>query len=246
MLEFLGKIANVANVVNKAAGPVQQILDAFKKPASQPQSLRDRIVDMSTNFPQSQAEAQAIKLLQSLGEPNNPLLKKLADEEFQNLRGAAQGDIRSKVLADRREQSMGRAPVFFDPERADENIAYQISRGTPMLRQQAQQNAIQRILQAAGVGNYAGNADARNQGNLNALASVYAMDTLQPNATGQQSTQMQTKMPGVLGRTQDGLNGLQKILEMFKVNQPQGTPPYFPDYTTLSNGDRINWNQKVY
>ncbi len=161
--------------------------------------------------------------LQALAEPNNSLVKSLTDSNFQNLRSGQQMDINSKVLADRREQAMGRAPVYFDPERAGENINYQISRGTPMLQQQAQQNAINQILQAAGVGKFATNADTRQQNNLNSLASVYALKTMGPSAyalktMGPQATGPQTTTQSPVGRAQTGVTGLQQILQMF--NQP--------------------------
>lgn len=244
-LDFLSSIAQgewgkglegLSGTINSAAGPLQQILNAFgKKKTQSAPSLREQIESMATNFPQSEAERQAISLLQAIGQPGNSYVKALQDEEFQNLRGGVQSDIKSKVLADRREQSMGRSPVFFDPERADENINYQISRGTPMLKQQASQNAIERILKAAGVGSYAANADNRAQGNLNAMASLYAMDTLAPSQSG---AKMQTQLPGLFGRAQEGLTGLQEILKIFKNAQPETYGPPKPE--------TIRWNQMRY
>ena len=236
MLEFLDNLGNFATnasgTLNSVAGPIQKILNAIRKPKTNvPQyapTLRDQIINMATNFPQSEAEAQSLDYLRSLADPNNDLVNSLSEEELRNLQSGMQSDIRSKVLADRRERSMGRAPVFFDPERADENISYQISRGTPMLKNQAHQNAIQRILQASGVGKFAANADARNQGNLNALASVYTMDSLSPSGAGPPNTgvsQLQPNSPGLLGRAQSGITGLQQILKIFQQNQPAYFPP---------------------
>lgn len=209
-LDFLNDIAG-------AIGPVQQILGAIKgnkKPKQQP-------------MPES--ERYAISLLKALADPNNTLVSSLADKEFQTLRGGQQSDIRSKVLADRRERSMGRAPVFFDPERADENIAFQISRGTPMLKQQSQQNAIQRILQAAGVGNYAGAESDRMQNYYAALGEQKKGDILQG---------------GLSGRVGQGMDALQKILEIFQKGQnkqpawERPPEPYGPPKTL--------WNQMRY
>lgn len=181
MLDFLGK-------VGQASGPLQQILAAIKGP-SKPKA------------PPSEQTAKA--LLLALAQPNNSLVKTLAEEEFRNMRNASQMDIQSRVLADRRERSMGRAPVFFDPERADENIAYQISRGAPMLQQQAQKSAIQRILQAAGVKEFAGPEALREQ--------EYQKTVLNQG--------------GVPGRIDQGLKGLEQILKIFRGGQqPPDTP----------------------
>jgi hypothetical protein len=192
----------------QAAPAVMQILGAFKgsdKPKIQP-------------MPES--ERYAISLLKALAEPNNSLLKQIQAEEFRGLRSGVQSDIKSKVLADRRENSMGRAPVFFDPERADENINYQISRGTPLLQQQSQQNAIQRILQAAGVGGYAGAESYRQQNYYGALAEQSKGKILQG---------------GVTGRIGQGTDALQKILDIFSKGM-DGRPswerePYGPPKT---------------
>lgn len=251
-LDFLGNIGKFAETVNSAAGPIQQILGAIRgsnRETSQGSSLRDDIINRATNFPQSEAERRALSLLKALGTPDSSLVKHMVAEELQNLHSGVQSDIRSKVLSDRRERSMGRSNTFFDPERTDENIAFQISRGTPMLKQQAQQNAIQRILEAAGVGKYAATADARNQGNLNAMASVYAMDNLQPNQGGGQ--QMQSQMPGVLGRAQAGLSGLDQILKIFKESAPEWmekygrTPGIVPGHK-YGPPEEIRWNQMRY
>lgn len=208
MLQFLPMTA-------QAAPAVMQILGAFKgssKPKIQP-------------MPES--ERYAISMLKALADPNNSLVEQLADKEFQTLRGAQQSDIKSKVLADRRERSMGRAPVFFDPERADENVNYQISRGTPMLKQQSQQNAIQRIMDAAGVGKYSGAESDRMQNYYAAMGENKKGDILQG---------------GIMGRLGQGNDALQQILKIFQQSQTAGPPrpqSYGPP-STLYNQMRYN------
>ena len=140
------------------------------------------------------------------------------------MRGAQQSDIKSKVLADRRERSMGRSPVFFDPERADENIAYQISRGAPMLQQQAQQSAIQRILEAAGVGKYAG-AEGDRWKNLMAQKAAREEGALKTGG-----------ITGQIGQTNDAL---QKILQIFSAGT--GKPTYSASNIVWDNPG-IKWN----
>jgi hypothetical protein len=196
----------------QAAPAVMQILGAIKgnsKPKIQP-------------MPES--ERYAISMLKALSDPDNSLVEQLSDREFQTLRGAQQSDIRSKVLADRREGSMGRAPVFFDPERADENINYQISRGTPMLKQQSQQNAIQRILQAAGVGNYAAAESDRMQNYYAAMGENKKGEVMQG---------------GILGRLGQGNDALQQILKIFQSQSGPKQQAYGPP-STLYNQMRYN------
>lgn len=186
--------------------------------------------------PMPESERYAISLLKALAEPNNSLVKSLEDEEFRGLRSGVQEDIRSKVLADRREQSLGRAPVFFDPERADENIAFQISRGTPLLKQQARQNAISRILDASGVGRFSGAESERAQNYYAALGERSKGNILQG---------------GITGRAGEGLGGLQKILDIFK-NGNLTTPPiqpgqvYGPPRPEMYGPPKNLWNQMRY
>lgn len=187
MLDFLNTIGDVASTFSRAAGPIQDIMAAIRGP-SKPQAPA--------------SERLAKSLLAALAQPNNSLVKSLADEELRNLASGAQSDIRSKVLADRRERSMGRSNVFFDPERTDENIAYQISRGTPLLRQTAQSNAIQRILQAAGVGQFAKPEALR--------AQEYEKSVLDGG--------------GLAGRLESGFGGIQKILEAIYQKPTSSTP----------------------
>lgn len=237
MLDFLGKIGDFAGTVNEAAGPISQILGAIRGGGN---SGKAPIVKRP---PQPKSEAYAIQLLQALAQPGNPQVKALAAEELQNLMSGFQGDIRSKVMADRREQSMGRSPVFFDPERADENIAYQISRGTPMLRQQAQANAIERIMNAAGVGNYSGAEYGREQDYQRAMGASNEA------AAGRTTTPQ-------LGRLESGISGLTDVLKIFK-NYQNKQPAYFPNSNSIGpfvpqnmsvypNGNNIRWNQQRY
>jgi len=149
-----------------------------------------------------------------------------------------QSEIRSKVLADRREGAMGRSPVFFDPERADENIAFQVSRGAPGIRAAAGKSALQRILDAAGVGQYADNQDERYQGNLNALDSLYAWNEKNPQ---------QNAMTKNVSRLQQGVGGLQQILDIFgKGKKASGHMGPFPMNQSLQGGETIRWNQMRY
>lgn len=213
-LEFLTNLT-------QAIGPIQQILSAIKGP------------EKPKIQPQPEAERYAQSLLKALADPNNSLLKSMASEELLNLQGGVQSDIRSKVLADRRERSMGRSNAFFDPERSDENIAYQISRGTPMLRQQAQQNAINRILQAAGVGKYADAESERQQNYYAALGEQKKGELLQG---------------GLMGRLEQGNDSLQKILQIFQQGNGK---PYFPPgkegtYGPYQPQETIRWNQMRY
>lgn len=228
MLEFLGSLGNIANTISSVAGPVNSIINAIRGP-------------QKVNIPapkQPASEAYAISLLKALAEPGNSLVKSLAAEELRNLMGGMQSDIRSRVLADRRERSMGRAPVFFDPERADENIAFQISRGGAGLVQQAQNNAIARIMQAAGVGKFAPGEYGRSQDYQAALGAAREADINNP-------------APSTIDRITSGLSGLDKILQTFNTkNAPTSNTGYggmgpYPMSYNMGNED-IRWNQMRY
>jgi hypothetical protein len=204
-LPFLGTLGTVLNTAGQVAGPIGTILSAFGIGKSKQKQA-----------PMSEAERYALSMLQAIGQPNNSLVKQLSDEEFANMHSGVLSDINEKVLADRRERSMGRAPVFFDPERRDENIASQISRGTPMLRQQAQQNAIQRILQAVGVGQFA----PAQQNRINAGIKAQAADKETLLAQG-----------GFGGIAKNISTGLQDILRAING-----------DKTPIGNSNTITWD----
>jgi hypothetical protein len=228
----LGFLSDIANVVSGVSGPLGQILGAIggNKNDRQNDDLRKKIIKMSTNFPQSEAERQSIALRLALADPNNSLVKALTAQEERSGSDALQSEIRSKVLADRREAAMGRAPVFFDPERADENINFQTTRGAPGIKAQAQRSAMERILAAAGVGNFASTQDQRYQGNLNALASLYTMNKESPQ---------QDNVARTSGYLQQGIGGLQQIMDLFSKK-----PTYGP-YQQPQN-ETIRWNQMRY
>jgi hypothetical protein len=206
-LPFLSSLGTALSTAGQVAGPIGTILSAFGIGGGKKQK----------EAPMSEAERQSIALLMALGQPGNSLVKSMQDDELANLHSGFLSDINEKVLADRRENSMGRAPVFFDPERRDENIASQISRGTPMLKQQAHQNAIQRILQAAGVGGFAPMQQNRINAGLKAQAAE--KDTLLA----------QGGIGGLLGK---GTQGLQQILAALSGNT-----------TRTGNGNTIYWDQ---
>jgi len=237
-LDFLGNIGNAATSFANIAGPLGSILEAVRGKNTDQQDLRQQIIDMSTNMPQSEAERQAIALRMALADPNNSLVKALTEQETRSGMEGLQSEIRSKVLADRREGAMGRSPVFFDPERADENIAFQVSRGAPGIRAAAGQSALERILAASGVGQFASNQDQRYQGNLNALASLYAMNEKNPQ---------QDSMTKNVNRLQQGVGGLQQILDIFgKGKKASGQMGPFPMNERLQGGETIRWNQMRY
>lgn len=192
-LSFLSSIGSALGTAGSAAsglaGPLGSIMSIFS-------ALKG-----GDKVKQPESERYAISLLKALGTPGNSYVKQMQDEEMNNLFSGFESDIMSKILADRREKALGRSGVFFDPERRDENISQQISRGTPMLKQQAHQNAIQRILQAAGVGSYGQAQTKRDQ--LNFAGEAAQKDTM--NAMG-----------GYGGMLSQGTNALQNILKVFQ------------------------------
>ena len=154
---FLGDIAKTVGDIGQVVTPVQQILTAIRGP--QPYRGLDPF-----DRPVPQAEQYATQLLSEIARPDSELLERLQAEESEGMLDAFRSGIRSKTLAERRERALGRAPTYFDPERADETISFQLSRAMPQIRNLARQAAIQRIQQAAtGVGGYAGAQEARTQ-----------------------------------------------------------------------------------
>lgn len=204
--------SNASNIFSSIASPVQQILGAVKK-----QKNPVNYVQMPSA---PEAESYSVELLKELANPNSALLASLSAEENSALNAAQQSDIMERILADRRERAMGRANVFFDPERTDENISYQVSRAAGGLQSQARSNALNRILAAAkGVGGFAPAQTQREQTYRSALG------------TAQEGRAMQ---PSKIQRMQSGIGGLQQILDIFN------------NKTTLPNGETIQWNQMRY
>ena len=211
MAGFLDFLGQASSAISDISGPASQIMGMFKSnKVAQPQ--RQAV---------PAAETYAISLLKAIAQPGNSLVKQLAAEELQGLMAGQQSDIRSRVMADRRERAMGRAPVFFDPERADENIAFQLSRGGAGLQQQAQSNAVQRILEAAGVGKYAQAGADRESIYEDRQATRKETMAGMPNVL----QRVQTGLEGI-GGLQNGLGGLQAALEA--INKKKNTVPFGP------------------
>jgi hypothetical protein len=266
---FLGKAGNAASTAQQIGGPLMDILGAIKgfnrKPVSAGPSDEDRyaqyILDMATNRQIPESERYAISMQKALAEPNNSLVGQLQGEEFQMLMDAINQGVQGKVLSDRREAAMGRRPTFFDPERQDENIAYQLTRGAPAAQYQARQNAMERIRQSAtGVGGFAGAQDSRYDKSLNA----YGKDFLRqygPDARPQPQAQYsapRNKLDAA-SQTLGGVSkGVQQLLDItkrysrgtdFNPNASRIEPygPYQPqNISRLPNGEQIFWNQKRY
>lgn len=219
------------NDISSAIGPIGQILSAIRGGG-------DRN-SVDGPLPPSEAERYSTSLLKALADPNNSLVKQMTEEERRGGMAALERSIQAKVLADRREQSMGRSPVFFDPERADENINYQLTRGAGGVEDQARTNAMNRILAAAGVGNFARNQDTKAQ-NYQAALGARAEGQLASGNTGVQS------------RLQTGLDGLQKIIQLFGNRQPQAQFPNSTSYGPYApqgyygSPPFVPWNQQRY
>ena len=162
------------------------------------------------------AERYSLPLLKALADPNSPILRNLAAQEQEGLMGGLQDSIQEQVLANRREMAMGRQPTLFNPERQDEAINYQLTRGGAAMHQQAQQNALQRIIQAVtGVGGYA------------------------PAQQDRQGIRMQQG----ISNAEFGGQSLEKILGAFGIGGQRQTP--LTRYSNRSAADTfgpINWN----
>jgi hypothetical protein len=96
-----------------------------------------------------------------------------------------------------------------------------------MLKQQSQQNAIQRILQAAGVGDYAGAESDRQQNYYAALGEQKKGELLQG---------------GLTGRVGQGMDALQKILEIFQQGKLGTQKPQFGPFQQSSPYNQMTYN----
>lgn len=95
------------------------------------------------------AETQSNAIYQALLHPDSPLMQSASEQDRARNLADFQQQLTEMQLADRRAQSMGHAPTFFQPERADEAISYLTSRGLPQVNAMSQQQTNQRLLQAA-------------------------------------------------------------------------------------------------
>ena len=192
-LGFLTNVENIAGTIGQIAGPIGQIISAVRGPEDVPQVQPT---------PTPAAETEAIRLLRALADPGNTRIQQLQREEFEQLANALSQGLRGQVLAGRREESLGRRRPFFDPERQDEALAFQLSRGLPALQQQARSNVIDRILAAAGQGEFAPGQAQRIRGDIAAQAARQAEIATREQQAG-----------GTFERFQRGLGGLSQILE---------------------------------
>lgn len=184
-LSFLDSIGPIANLIAGIRG----------------QKQANSAITQS-NVP-TQAETQQNALYQALLDPNSPLLASLSEQDrVKNLEGF-QSQIRAMQLADRRGQAMGRAPTFFNPERADEAVSFLTSRGLPQLNALAQEQAQNRIIRAA-----------------------TGYSTMQPA----QADRLNTTMQQGVSNASYGSQIPKQILDILKgINQPQ-TPNYGQNY----------------
>lgn len=96
------------------------------------------------------AENTANALYKALLDPTGKMMTGLTGPLREQNLADFQTQLREMQLGDRRAASMGRAPTFFQPERADEAVSFLTSRGLPQMNNMAAQSAMERILQAAG------------------------------------------------------------------------------------------------
>lgn len=219
---ILSGLSTAAGAINNIASPVSSILGAIRgfKGAESVQAT-----------PASSSERYAIDLLKEISDPNSELVAQLTESEAQSLRNALNEGLRGQVLADRRERSLGRSNVFFDPERQDEAIAYQLSRGAPYIEQSARANAINRILSSAtGVGRYSPLGQERIRGDIAARGALESENAV---------------------RNQNLPQTIQTSIDQI-LNTVKGTPPFNPygndPYKTYfpNSGLTVNYNQPRY
>jgi len=128
------------------------------------------------------AEKRTNALYEAILNPNSGLLQQLSQQERDQAQSAFLSQLREMQLADRRAQAMGRAPTFFNPERADESINFLTSRGLPMLNAIASERAQNRVTGAAtGIGGLIPQQVARNTVGMKQGVSNAAYLSQMPN-----------------------------------------------------------------
>lgn len=240
-LSFLGNIGKAIGGFTQAASPVFDIVGAIRGYKDQRgfDKQQNQLFQEMINRGASPEEQYAQSLYKALAQPDNSLVNQLQGEEYQLLMNAINEGIQQKVLSDRREAAMGRRPTYFDPERADENISYQLTRGAPAALLQARQNAQNRITEAAsGVGGYSAASDKRKLSSLGARQDYLDLQ----RQGGSNKFKGIENLLGAIG------TGLQKIPQVRTPGyNPNAYGPYLPpNMTALSNGETIRWNQMRY
>lgn len=131
-LSFLNNLAPILNLAGGIYGQMQsnKAINKYNVPTS--------------------VEKQSQALYAAMADPNSPLMQQYTQEAKNNNMADFLSQLRGMQNADRRQQSLGRSPTFFNPERSDEAMSFLTSRGLPQMNQMATQQAQQRILQAAG------------------------------------------------------------------------------------------------
>lgn len=93
----------------------------------------------------TRAEIESNALYRAMLDPNSPQMRALTEQNRAQNLSDFQQQLNQMQMADRRATSLGRAPTFFNPERADESLSYLTSRGLPQLNALAQQQAMSQM-----------------------------------------------------------------------------------------------------
>jgi len=241
----LSFLSNVLGTAGQFAGPISSILSTITgaKNNKKYDKQQEQIFQELMNRGPSAEEQYAQSIYKALADPNNSLVKQTQDAEYQDLMNAINQGIQGKVLSDRREAAMGRRPTYFDPERADESISYQLSRGAPAALLQAKQNARTNLTSAAtGVGGYSEAADKRTTGRLGARQDYLDYQRERPSGVSQFGDLFKSiggGIEGLLGVINGGRGG------GASTSRPMG--PYLPsNMSSTKSGELIRWNQKRY
>lgn len=221
-LDFLSGIGNGLSSIASIATPIMNILGAIKGPQKVQQ------------LPIPEGERFAASLYKAIADPNNSLVRSMTDSNIHTGMNALGMQLMEQQLADRREASMGRNPTFFDPERADQTIAYLTSRGAPAIAENAHVDAINQLLHAAsGAGGFAGAQTGRYQNYMAAQGASKEAQLQNPSST-------------MMGRINTGIGSIDQILgALSKFGQSAPTNTWQPNnsaYSTYGNPNVMRYN----
>lgn len=134
-MSFIGSLGSALGSISSAFGPIGQAIGAANTIYSTIKgfSAGKKAQKFAMQQRPGPNEERAAELYNALLDPDNPIIKKLQTQYTQTNTANFLNAIREMQYADRRAQALGRAPTFFNPERADETVNYLVSRAAPKI-----------------------------------------------------------------------------------------------------------------
>ncbi len=194
MLDFLGNIGSSMSQAAPAMNGISGILGLISGIKGE-----NDVYKAYKNQGPTASEAQSTQLLNALLDPENPMVKRLSQEDLSQSAAQFLSRIRGMQLADRRRQGRGGQPTFFAPERADEAVDFLTSRALPQLQASGMDTARSRIANVAQ--GLRGNIPAEQQRQQEALRALQTHTANRGNVLSS-IPQIFSQIQGMLGSQQ--------------------------------------------